>query len=332
MINKIKVAVLLGGDSSEREVSLSSGGAVLKALEGNEKFEITTFDPASDMQEFAKKASNGEVDVAFLALHGTGYEDGKIQGFLDTIGVPYTGAGVAGSSIGFDKISTKRVLRSENLPLADDIIIEKSLKGWRFSAHQDNKTLQNGLLPEQDLVEEVKQIVAKMGYPVFIKPSQEGSSVNIFKIDDEADLEEKLVKLLGLYERILIEKGLTGMEATVSVFQDLEPTITEIISNKGSFYNYESKYADGGSTHVLPARISEGVAAKIGATARKLGDYLGIFSYYRMDVFVDGDKFWITEVNTLPGMTATSLLPEAVNHCGVAFPEMCERMILGELE
>lgn len=334
MTQKIKIALFLGGNSSEREVSLATGEAVYKAIKDNSKFLVKKFDPAKDLLAFEKEVAENAVDMAFLALHGTGYEDGQFQEYLESLQIKYTGANVASSAIGFDKIETKKTWHDLGLPVAKDITLIKNDQTWRVSTSKD-ETEYEILSNLGEVLKKVKSDLKSfsMNYPLFIKPAREGSSVGVYKVSNDEELQEKLELLTSEYERILLEEALKGVEVTVPYFYKRNLQIIEILSSKGEFYNYESKYSLGGSKHILPARISQKGVENLQDAAQKTAQKLSLTdSYFRMDAFVDGEKIFLTEINTLPGMTGTSLLPEAVAKSGLDFPEMCEMIIAKTLQ
>ncbi len=329
---KIRVAVVLGGNSSEREVSKNSGIAIINALRTNKKFVIRRFDPAENFEEFVKSLQNKELDVVYIALHGTHAEDGEIQGLLEAFGIPYTGSSLHASAIAFDKISTKRILRAENIPVADDICIEKNGEDFFCSLHTDKKYefLQTTYLEE--VLQKAEYWLQNLSFPVFIKAAREGSSMGMVTVKTSDNFLQELSGMVSKYSRILIESGLCGVECTASVLQGKALPIVEISSNGHSFYTYESKYAPGGSTHFIPARISPMGQKILQERAVRIGILLECFGAYRVDAFVDGESVRILEVNTLPGMTGTSLLPDSAKSVGISFADLCERILLEALQ
>lgn len=318
----INIAVFLGGKSAEKKVSKASGAAVINALRMNKKYKIFRCDPAdkNQMKEFLELVGQEKIDVVFNALHGTGAEDGEMQGFLRTLGVPFTGPQVHGAAVAFDKITTKRVLRDANISVSEDVTFEKIGNKWSIGGKIFDDV-------DEKILEEVGKIFEYKG---FAKAAREGSSFGVFPIHDTKEFLKILPEMMQKYPRILFEKKCSGTEVTNSVVGGKALSMTEIVAEKGEFYDYESKYTDGGSSHYLPPRNISATAQK---NFQKISEHIGFLldldCPYRVDGFIDGENFWIIEVNTLPGMTSTSLLPEAYMFQGkkFSFALMCEEMI-----
>lgn len=352
MGKKIKVALLLGGISAEREVSLASGEGVFKALESSGKFTVEKFDPQTDLDKFVREAKN--FDVVFPVLHGKGGEDGSIQGLLELLQIKYVGSGIAASANAMDKMMTKELFRAARLPVADDIMLKKftaehflleknftlkpkdlthrhhALKRARtFSMHETREV-------EKKIFTEIVEITAEhLGFPAVVKPACQGSSVGVSLAHDQKSLEKGLKEALKFDDKVIIEKFLHGTEITVGVIGGdqllaLEPI--EIVANKGEFYDFESKYAQGGSTHILPARITPEQKKKAQKYALRAHEFLGCRHMSRTDLFVTPDGIFITEINTIPGFTPTSLLPDAAQFAGISFPALCEKLVMWALE
>jgi D-alanine-D-alanine ligase len=326
----IRLAVLLGGNSPEREVSLNTGSSVINALRKDKNYSIRRFDPASQMSEFITAAINREFDVVFVALHGTGYEDGILQGLLESLKIPYTGSSVRASAIGYDKITTKRVLMAENISTAEGIFFEKdyNMQFWNISIHADQKKINFIAENEKELFSEIQEIIEEyFSYPLFLKPSEEGSTVGVCKAESKKEIQKHFSLLTKSYDRILLERALPGKEVTCSVLNGSALPLIEISTKKHSFYTYESKYSSGGSEHIIPAQVSKKGETLFRKVSEKIGVLLGTSGAYRVDGFIEKDSFWITEVNTLPGMTSTSLLPDAASAVGIPFEELCKKLI-----
>ena len=298
-----KVALLAGGTSGEREISLSSGKGAQAALE-EAGFDVTFLDPAN-------KADLGRLiaddfDVAFLCLHGKGGEDGSIQGLLETIGLPYTGSGVWASALAIDKEKAKMFYRAAGISTPESLAITR------------------------DGDYSLEEIAQKMGGSCVVKPNTEGSSLGVFIVKPDDDLEECIDQAFQVGERLLIERYVEGTELTVAVVGADTPEalpIIEIVPQSDS-YDFESKYAPGGSQHICPARLDEAVARRIGDLAVRAHQALGCFGVSRSDFLLDADgEPWILETNTIPGMTETSLLPDAARAAGVSFPELCTNLV-----
>lgn len=326
-MRKIRVAVLMGGISKEREISLSTGRQVLAALDKS-KYTPEALDPASLSPGGTTPARSEELrpldiaawmhpdtrpDVAFIALHGKGGEDGTIQGLLELVGIPYTGSGVLASALAMDKVMSKRLFRAAGLPVPEDIVVGA------------------GCLPDAD--ELVGEVGGKLGFPVVVKPSREGSTIGCTIVDTEHELWAAVQNALAYDHAVLVETFLKGVEITAGLLGNEDPEVLPLIEivPRSGFYDYEAKYAPGGSVHIIPARISE--AARLAACdyARRAHQALGCRGMSRVDMIVVGDQPWLLEVNTIPGMTPTSLLPEAARAAGIEFPALLDRIIQSAL-
>ncbi len=303
-----RVALLAGGTSGEREISLASGKGAGAALR-EAGFLVDEFDPAS--KDDLKRLIDGSYDVAFLCLHGKGGEDGTLQGFLETIGLPYTGPGVWASSTAMNKAKSKVFYAREGIPTAPFVYVKQ---GDPFSA---------------------AEIAQEMGGCCVVKPATEGSALGIYIVEGEAAIGESLEKVFEIDNLALVEKFIAGTEITVAVLGNEEPHALPIIEivPRGEFYDFDSKYAPGGSQHICPARLSEETTAIVKDFAERAHKVLGCTGVSRSDFILDADGTpWILETNTIPGMTATSLLPDAARAEGIEFPELCTRLIAYALE
>jgi len=297
-------AVLMGGPSSEREVSLVSGRAVADALLSR-GYKVTEYDLDSNTYN---KLVESRPDVVFIALHGSPGEDGAVQGMLELIGLPYTGSGVQGSSLAIDKARTRALLDGKiRLP-----------KGMVLSAIDDVKIVPKWL----------KKL--KLGYPLIVKPSSAGSSVGLSRISDESELEMAVIKAFDFSDKAIIEECLTGPEVTISIIGNerpiLLPTI-EITSEKG-IYDYEAKYTPGMSHHIIPPNIDPERVREAEEMGLKAYGLMGLAGCGRGEVMFDQDLLpHFLEFNTIPGMTEVSLLPDSARAAGIEFGELCERLI-----
>ena len=283
-----KIGVLCGGISSEREISLQSGKAIFNALK-KLGLKAVLIDVNRNV---AQKIAKEKIDVAYITLHGTPGEDGTIQGMLEVMGIPYTGCGVFSSSATIDKIISKKMFEYAKIPTAEWTIIEK-------------------LKPFDEL-----------SYPVVVKPASQGSAIGISIVKNKKEF-EKAVKLAFSYEdRILVEKYIKGVEVTAGVLNGRALPVIEIVP-KGKFYDFKSKYTVGQSTHIIPARLSEKVLKKIQNIALKVYDEFRCNGTCRVDMIVDKkNNIYVLEVNTLPGMTKTSLFPDAARSMGLSFEDL----------
>jgi D-alanine-D-alanine ligase len=258
-------------------------------------------------------------DVVFIALHGKGGEDGTIQGMLELLGLPYTGSGVLASALAMDKSMTKRLFRTHGIPVIDDVQIERG-----------------HCLPESALVARVEAALG--GFPVFVKPNAEGSTFGCTLVTAPEQLAAAIAEALRYDRRALIEKYIQGTEITVGVLGNAGEEdglqalpIIEIVP-KSAFYDYESKYAEGGSEHIIPARISHALTRRAQDIALQCHELLGCRGMSRTDMIVAGDRLYVLEVNTIPGMTPTSLLPQAAAYAGIPFSALLDRLIASALK
>ena len=303
-----KVALLAGGSGGEREVSLASGRGARQALEAA-GFPVTVLDPAE--KEDLAALVGGDFDVAFIALHGKMGEGGAIQGLLEVAGIPYIGSGLWASALSIDKAKAKLFYGLAGI---------KTPKAVALSRLDERQPA--GLLEE-------------LGPRCVVKPSTEGSALGVYIVDSQESLAEAIGKAFLLDKEILVESYIAGRELTVAVLGNDEPyalPVIEIVPIH-EFYDYESKYAPGGSKHLCPAPIDDKATAEVQAAAVKAHKALGCAGLSRSDFIVDeaGDA-WILETNTIPGMTETSLLPDAGRAAGIGFPELCRLLVEYALE
>lgn len=303
-ITNKKIGVLMGGLSSEREVSLATGNAILKALQ-EKGYKAVAIDVNRDVAEVIRKSG---IEIAFNGLHGKYGEDGAIQGLLEVSGIPYTGSGILASSVGMNKILSKLVFKAHGL-----------LVGPYLAVHAEKR-------------EQLSEALSIMSFPLVVKPSSEGSSVGVslvYRHDELAPAADLAFK----YDReILIEKYITGKEVQVGVLGDRALGAIEIVP-KNVFYDYEAKYKEGMSEHFFPARVPAEVYQRVLQNGLDAHRALGCRGYSRVDFIVDAAGApYILEVNTLPGMTATSLLPDIARGTGISFPDLVEEILRLALE
>ena len=289
-----KVAVLLGGDSAEREVSLNSGKAVLNGLR-QAGVDAHAFDPAEIPLEELK---NQKFERAFIVLHGRGGEDGSIQGYLQHIGLPYTGAGVLGSALAMDKVRSKYVFTSLGVPTAPYRVVHRGSQ-----------------LHPQHLLDE-------LGGKVICKPANEGSSVGMQIADSEVSLSAALIQAFKYDPDVLVEQYISGPEYTVSILgEDALPVIE--MRTPRQFYDYEAKYQSDTTEYLCPAPLDDEQTRELQAIAVKAFNALGVAGWGRVDVMRDEEGQWqVLEVNTVPGMTEKSLVPMAAAKAGYSFSEL----------
>lgn len=301
----MRIAVLSGGRSAEREVSLRSGEQVAKALRGR-GHDVTAVDLDQGTWDVLR---DGGFDCVFNALHGRLGEDGTVQGMLELLGLPYTGSGVLASALCMDKSRAGRVMSAIGLhvPEFEELEIKAGVAA--------------------DLVE---RVVAKFGLPLVIKPVREGSTIGLTIAKDADAVASGLVLAARYDRRVLVQRFATGTEITVGVLATPEvevlPTL-EIVSDN-PVYDYDAKYTAGKSHHIIPARLPEAARLAAAQAAASAFTELGCSGMARVDMIVAADGTpWVLEVNTVPGLTELSLLPDAARAAGIQFDELCTRLI-----
>jgi D-alanine-D-alanine ligase len=289
-----RVGVLLGGNSAEREVSLTTGKAVLEALleGGVDAVGIDTQGP------WREEMSREKVDTAFIALHGRGGEDGTIQGALELMGIPYTGPGVLASALAMDKIMTKRVLITEGIPTPG----YTELGPGNYDAPLG------------------------VALPVVVKPNREGSTIGISVVEEESEL-AGAIKLAASHDPdVLVEEFVEGDDLTVGVLNDRPLAVVQIVTKTG-FYDYETKYITGAEEYRVPASIGDDATRKVQDAAQAAARALKCCGAVRVDFRGAGDRFEVIEVNTIPGMTPNSLLPKSAAGVGIGFVQLVLEML-----
>ncbi len=299
-----RVAVLMGGISKEREISLRTGGAISAGL-ARLGYEVVSIDVKGGA-ELAGRLASEKADVAVVALHGKFGEDGCVQGLLEMIRIPYTGAGVLASSVGMDKVVCKRVARGIGIPCLPEVA---------FDSDRDD----------------ADAFAAKfaMEMPVIVKPSREGSTINMTIVKKRGDLAQALKTASGSDNRILVEKYIKGRELTVGLINGEALPVLEIAPKSG-FYDYASKYTKGMTEYIVPARISDALAQRLKDYSRRIYAEIDCEGTARVDFIAPSDdEAYFLEINTIPGMTELSLVPKAAAHVGMGFDEVCERLLDG---
>ena len=288
-----KVAVLLGGNSAERQVSLDSGQAVLDALLRS-GVQAEAFDPRDRSVTELK-----EYDRAFIVLHGRGGEDGQIQGVLEWLDIPYTGTGVQGSAIGMDKIKTKQIWQGCDLPTAPYRIVNKDSN--------------------------VDDLVHALNLPVIIKPVHEGSSIGMSKVEKVEDFEQAIAKATAHDALVMAEKWITGCEYTIVVLNgEALPVIRLQPPKDVAFYDYDAKYQRNDVQYGIPSGLSQEHEKKLQQLTLQAFQAVGASGWGRVDAMQDEQgNFWLLEINTVPGMTSHSLVPKAAQAVGIDFDHLC---------
>ena len=292
---------MMGGRSREREISLKTGKAILKAL--TEKgYAATAIDVGDDI---AEKLVKEKIECAFLALHGRFGEDGTVQGMLELMRIPYTGSGVLASALAMHKVMSKKYFLCEKIPTP------------RYEVFQREKIKRD--LPER----------ASLPLPVVVKPAREGSTIGVSIVRKGEELGPALTKAAEYDEEILVEEFMKGKLITVGILENIPLPVIEIAPKSG-FYDYHSKYTKGETQYILPGRIPREkylYAQEISLRAFQELDCSGVA---RVDLMTDeNENPFVIEINTMPGMTETSLLPMAANYAGIPFEDLVERILLG---
>jgi D-alanine-D-alanine ligase len=306
---RLNIALLSGGRSSEREVSLNSGREVFEALDKS-KYDITCYDPLTDIPRIVADAP--KIDAALVILHGAFGEDGTVQGLLQLLDIPFQGSGVLGSAMAMNKLAAKRVYEQNSIPTPPCLVLSK------------NEPLN------------LEQCLETLGLPLIVKPVEAGSSVGMTKVKNQKDLCLAIAKAFEYDNMLLVEKFLPGREITVAVLGNDELTtlpVIEIVPNEGyDFYDYDAKYKAGESKEICPAEISDDLARKAQIYAMTAHKALFCRGYSRTDMICHGDEFYVLETNTIPGMTRTSLIPLAAKTAGMSFTKLLDRLIELSLE
>jgi len=309
-----KIAVLMGGRSLEREVSLASGGRVCEALEALGYY-VLALDVTADLVSTLRSE---RPDAAYIALHGKYGEDGTIQELLEFLGVPYTGPGVVASALTWDKSVAKHLFMQSDIPTPP----------WLTLTADAFKEM--GAATAIDLMGP-----AVGGFPVAVKPSKQGSALGLFKCEHESQLAESLLDALGYDTSAIVERWIDGTEIAVSVLgadDTLEVLPPVEIVPRGALYDFSARYAEGETDFFAPARLSEGVAQAAREVAARVHQVTGCRDVSRVDLVVDADGIpWVLESNTSPGMTETSLLPMAAEAAGMSFQDVVSRVVRGAL-
>jgi len=298
-----KIGVLMGGPSTEREISLKSGKAVYESLQ-QLGLEVVAIDIKTDnIEENIRLLKSHQINCAFLALHGRFGEDGQIQEILEGLEIPYTGSGPLASRLAMDKIASRRIFETNGIDVPQYTVLDKA-------SYDANRKVKNSL-----------------SLPLVIKPATHGSSIGLSIVDRQVDLDKAVDLAFEFDERILIEEFIKGREVTVGILDDQALPVIEIIPKK-RFFDYEAKYQAGLTEYVVPAKLEEGVARRIQNSALSAHKLLGCFGCSRVDMILSNDNIpHVLEVNTIPGFTQTSLLPKAARTQGIEFGGLCLKLI-----
>lgn len=302
-LNFGRVGILMGGPSSEREISLKSGRAVYQALKQS-NIDVRAIEIKTDnKEENIKLIKLHKIDCAFLALHGRFGEDGQIQKILEEIKIPYTGSGVLASRLAMDKIASHSIFNTYGLRVP------------RF------KTL------EKTSYNATHRLRRNLSLPLVIKPASQGSSIGLSIVNSYKNFKAALDHAFCFDQRVIIEQYIEGRELTVGILDECALPIIEIIPKK-TFFDYDAKYKPGMTEYIVPAKLDKGTARDIKAAALSAHRLLGCSGCSRVDMILNKHKLpYILEVNSIPGLTETSLLPKAAKSAGIKFNELCLKLI-----
>lgn len=301
-INFGRIGILMGGSSTEREISLKSGEAVYESLK-NEGLDALAIDiKTDDPQVNINKIISSRIDVAFIALHGRFGEDGGIQELLENLNIPYTGSGVMASRLALDKIASRKIFEVYGLYVP-------RYKVMHCLSFNRNFIFGNNL-----------------SFPIVVKPTSHGSSIGLSIIENEEGLNKAVEIAFSFDERIILEEYIKGREITVGILDDQPLPVIEIIP-KNRFFDYEAKYNPGMTEYVVPANLDKVVAVRAQAAALFAHRCLGCYGFSRVDMILKDDLPFILEVNTIPGLTRMSLLPKAASDIGISFSQLCIKLV-----
>jgi D-alanine-D-alanine ligase len=303
-MEKLNIALLAGGWSGEREVSLNSGEAVFEALD-REKYNIFRYDPRDDLTRLIEDRET--IDLALVLLHGKLGEDGCLQGFLKLLGIPCLGSGVLPSAMAMNKKIAKKMYRSQGLDVVEDVIL---FRGDNFS---------------------VASIIALLGPSTVVKPVAEGSSLGVTLCHSENELLAGIERAFQYDQEVIVERYVNGREVTCCVLGNREVEalpLIEILPSEGyDFFDYEAKYKPGATKEICPAPLKAALAERVRSCAKKAHCVLECKAWSRTDMIIEGDKIYVLETNTIPGMTRTSLVPLAARTAGMSLSLLLDRLI-----
>ena len=302
MSKKFKIALLLGGSSAEREISFRTGKKIAENLD-RKKYQVSLFDPKEELEKFIKLLKEKKFDAVFPALHGTFGEDGTIQGLLEIFRVPYVFSGVLASALAMDKEATKKILAGEGVLMPRSVVV-----GNNYTAGD----------------------LRRIKLPAVVKPVHQGSSVGIFIVKNQMELPRAVKEAFKFGPKVMVEEFISGREITAAVLGNEKPQplpLIEIKPKVSHFFDYRAKYEVGGSEEICPAPIGKSITKKIQDTAARVHRVIGCRGVTRSDFILRGSRPYFLEINTIPGMTETSLVPQAAAKAGISFPELLDKLI-----
>jgi len=305
----LRLALIAGGRSSEREVSLKSGAQVYQAL-NQDKYDIRRYDPLTDLERLVREAK--ELDAALIIMHGRGGEDGSMQGLLDLLDIPYQGSGVLASALAMNKELSKTIYQQAGLKVPRALIFDRAG------------------------APSLQEIAVGLGLPVVIKPVNEGSSIGISKAPTPEALSTGLAAAFALDNRVLVEEFIQGTEVTGGVLGNTRlqalPLVEIIPASTYAFFDYEAKYQPGATEEICPARLDPELTRRAQECALTAHKALGCRGYSRTDMMIREQEIYVLETNTIPGMTATSLFPQGAKAAGIDFPALLDTLVNLALE
>ena len=289
-----KVAVIFGGSSSEKEVSMHTGLAVIEAIK--EIYDVKAINLGNDFNQLHKKLF--DIDVVFNALHGGYGENGELQKYFEKYSIKYTGSGPKASKLAMDKNQTKLIAKSINIPVLD----------WKIIKKND------------------KISINEFSFPLIIKPNDGGSTIGLYFIDNKKKFSDSVMSAFNQSDTLMVEQYFKGREISVPI---IDGQVLPIIEIKASnfLYDYESKYQSNKTKYEVPAKIDSKLERIISNKALLLYNKIGCKHYSRIDFLLNNDKYYLLEINTLPGLTSTSLLPKSANHIGMSYPKLIKKII-----
>lgn len=306
-MKKLKIALLYGGFSAEREISIKTGRKIFENLD-KKKYQVFLFDPKTQLHKFIEAAEAKKIDLVFPALHGPLGEDGTIQGLLEVLGLPYVFSGVLASSLAMDKERTKKILLTEKILMPRSTVIGKIYR---------------------------KDDLSKIKLPAVVKPVCQGSSFGVFIVKDRKNLDASIKEAFKFGTELMLEEFIDGREVTAAVLGNEEPNALPVIEIKpktAEFFDFQAKYEPGASEEICPAPLSRSLTKEIQETAVRVHKILGCRGVTRSDFIVRNGRPYFLEINTIPGLTATSLVPLAAAKAGLSFSQLLDKLIALALE
>ena len=299
-----RIGVLMGGPSSEREISLKSGQAVFESLKIRDLDAVAVDIQTDNWQENLRLIQDINIDIAFIALHGRFGEDGQIQTLLEQLNIPYTGSDSVASGLAMDKVASRAIFVKEGLPAPNYVVLSEGSDRNLYSI-----------------------ITADLNPPFVVKPAAEGSSIGLSIVSSRTELEKAVDIAFSFQQSIIVEEYIPGREITVGILDDSVLPVVEIIP-QNRFYDYEAKYTPGMSDYVVPANLDPGITHRCQSIAQSAHRLLGCFGFSRVDLRLRHDNIpFVLEVNSIPGLTKTSLLPKAAKAAGIDFTQLCVRIL-----